>query len=110
MVCKVTLLFLFGSLRLRVRSLEMVPSSRYPELGSRSSHWVDLRDGWISMMGGSSLDRAHKNGIGAAYIPGKVYSTIGKNLVRFVSSHVSRDFDTLLLELFSTASVHGNKE
>eukprot|EP00983_Pelagomonas_calceolata_P052758 1142995-Pelagomonas_calceolata.AAC.1 len=61
-------------------------------------------------MGGSPLDRADKYGIRTALMPGKGASTIGKSPVRVVSSNVFRDYNALLLELFSKASIHGNKE
>eukprot|EP00983_Pelagomonas_calceolata_P052641 1142937-Pelagomonas_calceolata.AAC.1 len=61
-------------------------------------------------MGCSPWDRAHKDSIRTALISGRVARTIWKSPVRNIPGDVFRNFNALFLEVFSTASVHGNKE
>eukprot|EP00983_Pelagomonas_calceolata_P015181 483085-Pelagomonas_calceolata.AAC.1 len=61
-------------------------------------------------MGCSLWDRAHKDSIRTAFVPGRGARTIGKSPVRNIPGDIFRNFNALFLELFSTGSVHGNKE
>eukprot|EP00983_Pelagomonas_calceolata_P004971 162876-Pelagomonas_calceolata.AAC.1 len=61
-------------------------------------------------MGCSPWDRAHKDSIRTALVSGRGARAIGKSSVRNIPGDVFSDFNAMLLELFSTASVHGNKE
>eukprot|EP00983_Pelagomonas_calceolata_P017230 539800-Pelagomonas_calceolata.AAC.1 len=61
-------------------------------------------------MGCSPWVRAHKDSIRTAFVPGRGARAIGKRKVRNIPGDVFKDFNALFLVLFSTASVHGNKE
>eukprot|EP00983_Pelagomonas_calceolata_P018397 575972-Pelagomonas_calceolata.AAC.1 len=112
MMCKATLLFLFGFLELQVFKFE--PGYSAGMLGRcsfQSGKGVGIRAGFKSnkmdvpilgrylsriKLGRPAWDRAHKDSIRAALVLGRGASTIRENPVRDSSGDIFRDFYALI--------------
>eukprot|EP00983_Pelagomonas_calceolata_P025308 793924-Pelagomonas_calceolata.AAC.1 len=58
----------------------------------------------------SIWDRAHKDSIRAALVPGRGANTIGKNLVSNSSGDILKDFFALIQYSLISAGIHTNKD